>query len=74
MTGSQLFLSPEERECLIEILETDLKELRIEEHRTRAPKYREHLIHQEDAMNSVLSKLKGAVAEESKSSVFAGRV
>jgi hypothetical protein len=57
MSELQLTLTAEEREFLAGLLETVLKETRIEEHRTRAPSYREHVIHREDLIMSVLKKI-----------------
>jgi hypothetical protein len=57
MGESQLTLTVEERKCLVELLETALKETRIEEHRTRAPEYREHVSRREDLVSSLLGKL-----------------
>jgi hypothetical protein len=57
MTQSQLTLSDEERSFLVSLLETAQKERRIEEHRTRAPSYREHVLHQGELIASLLSKL-----------------
>jgi hypothetical protein len=44
MTDLQLTLTDEETRYLVELLENALKETRIEEHRTRTPSYREHLL------------------------------
>ena len=57
MAELQLTLTPAERECLVGILERTLKETRVEEHRTRAPTYREHVVEQEHMIASLLSKL-----------------
>jgi hypothetical protein len=57
MSDIQLSLTQAERECLVGILERVLKETRIEEHRTRAPTYREHVVDQEQLILSVLTKL-----------------
>lgn len=53
----QLTLTAEEREFLVSHLEHVLKDIRIEEHRTRAPSYRVHIIKQEEHIVSVLTKL-----------------
>jgi hypothetical protein len=60
MADLQLPLSEEEREFLVGFLETALKETRIEEHRTRTPTFREHVIHREDVINELLRKLNAA--------------
>lgn len=57
MAELQLTLTSPERECLVGILERVLKETRIEEHRTRAPAYREHVVDQEKLIAALLSKL-----------------
>ena len=57
MTELQMTLTAEEREYLVGLLERVLKETRVEEHRTRAPSYREHVLHREDVIVGLLSKL-----------------
>lgn len=57
MPESQITLTPEERDFLIVHLEQVLKDIRIEEHRTRAPTYREHILQQEAQIESLLKKL-----------------
>jgi hypothetical protein len=57
MPESPLTLSAEESQFLVGLLETALKDTRIEEHRTRAPTYREHVLHKEDLLKSILGKL-----------------
>jgi hypothetical protein len=57
MPESQLTLTAEERDYLVEVLETTLKDTRIEEHRTRTPTYRQHVLHQEDLIVALLGKL-----------------
>ena len=57
MAESQLTLTGEEREFLVGLLTTALRDTRIEEHRTRAPTYREHILHREDLMAALLNKL-----------------
>ena len=61
MTDLHLTLTDEERAFLAEFLQRTLKDMRIEEHRTRAPSYRERIIEREDLVNQLLQKL-GAVA------------
>jgi hypothetical protein len=58
MENLQLTLTAEERDYLVTSLETSLKERRIEEHRTRTPTYREHVIHQEEVITGLLNKLR----------------
>ena len=57
MAESQLTLTAEERQYLVDLLETALKEARIEEHRTRTPTYRQHVLHREDLIVALLGKL-----------------
>jgi hypothetical protein len=57
MAECPLTLSQEERDYLVSLLETVLKDKRIEEHRTRTPSYREGLVHQEDLLVGLLGKL-----------------
>jgi hypothetical protein len=57
MAACQISLTAEERAYLVSLLETAQKETRIEEHRTRAPSYREHVVHQGDVIAGLLSKL-----------------
>lgn len=58
----QVTLSAEERDALVELLEAALKDLRIEEHRTRAPSFREYVLRREQNLNSALAKLRGSPA------------
>jgi len=57
MTELQMTLTAEERQYLVSLLERVLKETRVEEHRTRAPSYREHVLQREDLIVGLLSKL-----------------
>jgi hypothetical protein len=57
MAELQLTLTAAERKCLLEILERALKETRVEEHRTRAPAYREHVVQHEHCIAGMLEKL-----------------
>jgi len=43
----QLTLNAEEREYLAGLLETVLKDTLVEEHRTRTPSYRQHVLERE---------------------------
>jgi hypothetical protein len=58
MAELQLAVTTEERDYLLDLLEMVLKETRVEEHRTRTPSYREHVIHREELILSLLGKLK----------------
>lgn len=57
MAESSVTLTAEERSFLVGLLEATLKETRVEEHRTRTPSYREHIVQQEDVIAKILSKL-----------------
>jgi hypothetical protein len=57
MADTQLTLSANEREYLVEVLQTTLKNHRVEEHRTRAPSYREKILKEEDLLAQLLTKL-----------------
>lgn len=57
MTESNIQLTAEERTFLMELLEKTLKEARVEEHRTRAPSYRELVLKEENTITSILNKL-----------------
>jgi hypothetical protein len=63
MAESQFELSADERSFLVSLLEIAQKETRIEEHRTRAPSYREHIVHQGDLIAELLAKLKAPTEE-----------
>jgi hypothetical protein len=58
MAELNLTLTKEERECLVSLLETALRDTRVEEHRTRVSSFREHILEREHLVESVLSKLK----------------
>ena len=57
MADCQLTLTSEERELLIDVLEDVLRDIRVEEHRTRAPSYREHILHREDLITDLMNRL-----------------
>jgi biotin carboxylase len=57
MAELQVTLTAEERQYLLELLEVTLKEMRIEEHRTRTPSYRQHVLHQEALAQGLVTKL-----------------
>ncbi len=57
MAELQLPLTAEEQEFLVGLLEIALKDTRIEEHRTRTPMYREHVLHQGRLIADLLAKL-----------------
>ncbi len=57
MAGTQLLLNTEEKDLLVKLLEHELSQRLVEEHRTRAPSYREHILHDEAVLQRVLAKL-----------------
>jgi hypothetical protein len=57
MAETQLTLTADECNFLIDFLKTELKKTRVEEHRTRAPSYREHIVQREDVIANLLTKL-----------------
>jgi hypothetical protein len=59
---TDLALTAEERDFLVKMLETALKDTRIEEHRTRTPSYREFVLSEENLIESLLKKLGQAAA------------
>ena len=65
MSEIQLNLSDHERQYLAELLQSELKQTRVEEHRTRSPSYREHIVEREDVIRGLLDKLAAAQVEHS---------
>jgi hypothetical protein len=57
MADTPLNLTTEERSFLVQLLETALKNHRVEEHRTRTPSYREQILHDEKLLEQILTKL-----------------
>ena len=57
MAELQLTLTPDERDFLAKLLGVALKQKRVEEHRTRAPQYREHMLKEEEMLQTMLTKL-----------------
>jgi len=60
MSEIQLVLTAEECESLVNLLESTLKNTRVEEHRTRSPSYRDHILQEEKLFTGLLSKLRQA--------------
>ncbi len=60
MAEFQVTLNSEERQYLLDLLKVTLKETRVEEHRTRTPSYREHVLHKEAIVEGLLNKLQQA--------------
>jgi hypothetical protein len=58
MSDLQLTLTASERKFLVDLLDRVLKERQIEEHRTRTPSYREHILEQETLIVQLLNKLR----------------
>jgi hypothetical protein len=57
MVESQLTLTAEEHDYLAVLLEDLLKAKRVEEHRTRSLSYRPQVVHEEELISALLSKL-----------------
>jgi hypothetical protein len=57
MADTPLSLTAEERSFLVQVLETSLKNHRVEEHRTRAPSFREQILQEEKLLEQLLTKL-----------------
>jgi hypothetical protein len=62
MSDTQIALTADEKTCLVRILEGAFKNAQIEEHRTRAPAYREIVLKNEALITSILKKLADAPA------------
>jgi len=60
MAEIQVTLTAEERQYLVDLLQVTLKDVRVEEHRTRTPTYREHVLHREAIAEGLLNKLRQA--------------
>jgi hypothetical protein len=57
MAETPLTLTAEERQFLVSLLQLVLKDTLVEEHRTRTPSYRDHIVHREDLIRGLLGKL-----------------
>jgi hypothetical protein len=57
MADTQLTLTAEERQLLVELLDWVLKETLVEERRTSTLKYRELVHHREELISGLLRKL-----------------
>jgi hypothetical protein len=57
MVDTPLNLTADEQSFLVQLLETALKNHRVEEHRTRAPSYRERILQEEKLLEQLLLKL-----------------
>ena len=60
MAETQLRLEEEEHAFLAGLLERELRETLVEEHRTRNPSYRENVLEQERIITGLLAKIKAA--------------
>jgi hypothetical protein len=58
MTDLQLSITAAQRKYLVDLLEKVLKDMSIEEHRTRTPTYRQHILEQENLIGQLLEKLR----------------
>ena len=54
MTEQQIVVTSDEREFLVNLLQSVSKQKRVEEHRTRAPSYRGLVIQEEELIGSLL--------------------
>ena len=57
MAEQQLMLTAEERKFLAELLSRVLKDVQVEEHRTRSLSFREIVVREEKMIKALLSKL-----------------
>jgi hypothetical protein len=57
VSESPMTLTAEEHEFLVSLLKFVLKNALVEEHRTRALSYREHVLHKEELVAGLLKKL-----------------
>ncbi len=57
MAEASVNLTEEERKFLVELLDIALKDTLVEEHRTRTLTYRDHILHRENLISSLLHKL-----------------
>ena len=57
MADIQLRLADDEQEFLTGLLEKALKDMLVEEHRTRHPSYRENVLRQEKLIAGILDKV-----------------
>ena len=57
MNDVHLTLTTDEAKYLTEVLEAALKNTQIEEHRTRTPAYRQHVLEHEELIAAILAKL-----------------
>jgi hypothetical protein len=62
MADMPLTLTTDECRWLATFLESSLKDVLVEEHRTRTPSYREHIVHNEEMIRSLLNKLRQPTA------------
>jgi hypothetical protein len=58
MAEHYLILTAEERVYLVDLLNSVLSETRVEVHRTHTPAYREQVLHAEDVVRGLLTKLR----------------
>jgi hypothetical protein len=64
MAEFNLMFTDEESRVLTAHLDQALKDMLIEEHRTRAPTYREGVLQKERVLRGVLNKVRQAVASQ----------
>jgi hypothetical protein len=57
MADVSIAVTAEERDFLVHVLQSEMKKHQIEEHRTRTPTYREHVLKEEALLAELLAKL-----------------
>ena len=60
----QILITDEERELLVDLLENDIAELRMEISDTHRKEYRDMLKHRESLLKSIQQKVEQAAAEK----------
>jgi hypothetical protein len=62
MNEVQLALTSEEKDYLVRLLQSALKETRVEVHRTHTPGFRESVLGEESLVRKLLAKVQGGPA------------
>jgi hypothetical protein len=62
MNEAQLVLTSEERDYLVRLLQSALKETRVEVHRTHTPGFREAVLGEESLVRNLLAKVQARPA------------
>jgi hypothetical protein len=61
MNESQVLLSSDERDYLIRLLQSALREVRVEERHTDSPEYKSDVMKEENTIRGLLSKIQPLV-------------